>query len=51
MDEYNENLRVSTTTGNWRDTSLNHLYVLDSDLNIIGSIIPSRLKIIACLSI
>lgn len=39
MDEYKENFRITTTTGNtWRDTSLNHLYVLDQDLKIIGSV-------------
>ncbi len=38
MDEYNGNLRVAVTTGNWRATSSNHLYVLDKDLKVIGSI-------------
>ena len=38
MDEYNGNLRVAVTTGNWRDTSLNHVYVLNKDLKLIGSI-------------
>ncbi|MAG07506.1 hypothetical protein CMI46_01700 [Candidatus Pacearchaeota archaeon] len=38
MDEHEGNFRIATTTGNWRDTSLNHLYVLDSDLDIIGSV-------------
>ena len=39
MDEYNNNLRITTTTGNtWQDTSLNHLYILDKDLEIIGSV-------------
>ncbi len=39
MDEYEGNFRIATTTGNtWRDTSLNHLYVLDEDLTIIGSV-------------
>lgn len=38
MDEYEGNFRITTTTGDtWRDTSLNHLYVLDEDLDIIGS--------------
>jgi len=36
MDEYNGNFRIATTTGNWRAESLNHVYILDSDLNIIG---------------
>lgn len=38
MDEHKGNLRIATTTGNWRATSLNHLYVLDEDLEIIGSV-------------
>lgn len=38
MDEYKGNFRIATTTGNWRDTSLNHLYVLDENLEIIGSV-------------
>jgi len=39
MDEYNENFRIATTTGDsWRDTSLNHLYVLNKNLEIIGSV-------------
>jgi uncharacterized secreted protein with C-terminal beta-propeller domain len=38
MDENDGNLRVAVTTGNWRDTSLNHLYVLNKDLKVIGSI-------------
>jgi len=38
MDEYKNNFRIATTTGNWRETSLNHLYVLDKDLKIIGSV-------------
>ena len=43
MDEYKGNLRVATTTGNawWgmgRSESLNHMYVLDGDLDIIGSV-------------
>jgi uncharacterized secreted protein with C-terminal beta-propeller domain/ribosomal protein S25 len=40
MDEYNNNFRIATTTGNsWRlDNSLNHLYILNSDLEIIGSV-------------
>jgi inhibitor of cysteine peptidase len=36
MDEYNGNFRIATTTNNWRTESLNHMYVLDSNLNIIG---------------
>ena len=38
MDEFNGDFRIATTTGNWRETSLNHLYVLDKDLKIIGSV-------------
>ncbi len=43
IDENDGNLRIATTTGNtwgWggADSSLNHLYVLDDDLEIIGSV-------------
>jgi len=39
MDEYECYLRVAVTTGNsWRDNSLNHVYVLDKDLEIVGSV-------------
>jgi uncharacterized secreted protein with C-terminal beta-propeller domain len=39
MDEYRGKFRIATTTGNtWQETSLNHLYVLDEDLEIIGEI-------------
>ncbi len=40
MDEHKGNFRITTTTGNmWSsDSSLNHLYVLDKDLEIIGSV-------------
>ena len=42
MDEYDGNLRVVTTTGNswwgWGSESLNHLYVLDGELDVIGSV-------------
>lgn len=38
MDENDGNLRVAVTTGNWGDTNLNHLYVLDKDLKVIGSL-------------
>jgi uncharacterized secreted protein with C-terminal beta-propeller domain len=39
MDEYNGNFRIATTTGNlWEGNSLNHLYVLDGDLKIIGKV-------------
>jgi len=39
MDEYENTFRIATTTGNtWQDTSLNHVYLLDKDLEIISSI-------------
>lgn len=38
MDEHNGYLRVATTTGNWRATSLNHLYILDGNLDIVGKV-------------
>jgi uncharacterized secreted protein with C-terminal beta-propeller domain len=40
MDEHKGNFRITTTTGNtWGSaTSLNHLYVLDQDLEITGSV-------------
>jgi len=38
MDEFDGYFRIATTTGNWRETSLNHLYVLDKNLKIIGSV-------------
>ncbi len=42
MDEYNEYFRIATTTGEvsrtGESTSLNHLYVLDENLKIVGKI-------------
>jgi len=39
MDEFDGNFRIATTTGdNWRSNTLNHMYVLDEDLEIIGSV-------------
>lgn len=39
MDEYDGNFRIATTTGDlWSGTSLNHMYVLNEDLEIIGSV-------------
>ena len=42
MDEYQDTFRIATTTGSmWRTdegTSKNHLYVLDADLALMGSI-------------
>lgn len=39
MDEYNGYFRVATTDQNWRSKSSgNNVYVMDEDLNIVGSI-------------
>lgn len=38
MDEYGDYLRVASTTGGWRGDTLNHVYVLDMDLEIVGSV-------------
>jgi len=40
MDEFEGNFRIATTTGNifGNGVSLNHLYVLNSDLEIIGQV-------------
>ncbi len=41
LDEYNGNFRIATTTGNsWDETDeqKNHLFILDKDLNEIGSV-------------
>ncbi|MGV8152355.1 MAG: beta-propeller domain-containing protein [Candidatus Nanoarchaeia archaeon] len=39
MDEYGGNLRVATTTGNlWNGDSLNHVYILDEEMQIIGKL-------------
>lgn len=38
MDEYNGYLRIATTSGDWGESLVNQLYVLDSDLNIVGSV-------------
>lgn len=39
MDEYNNNFRIATTTDSWRSTgSLNHVYILDSNLKITGKL-------------
>ncbi len=38
MDEYNGYFRIATTTGNWRAESMNHVYVLDSNLDIVGKV-------------
>jgi len=36
MDEYADHFRVATTT--WGETTRNHVYILDVDLNIVGSL-------------
>nr|WP_052293960.1 beta-propeller domain-containing protein [Methanothermococcus okinawensis] len=41
MDEYNGNLRVATTIGNYwkfRDRTTNNIYILDNELNIKGKL-------------
>jgi len=39
MDEYDGHFRIATTTGNiWDETSRNHIYVLDENLNIVGRV-------------
>jgi len=39
MDEYNGYFRIATTTGNtWGGTSLNHLYVLNEELEVVGKV-------------
>lgn len=36
MDEYNGYLRIATTSGNWGDSLVNQVYVLDSNLETVG---------------
>lgn len=39
MDEFEENLRVATTTGEvWAGNSVNHMFVLDKNMKLIGSV-------------
>jgi len=38
MDEHNGYFRIATTTNQWTETSLNHLYVLDEGMNIVGKV-------------
>ncbi len=38
MDEHDGYFRIATTTGSWRSENYNHLYVLDSDLEISGKL-------------
>ena len=36
MDEYNGSLRIATTSGNWGDSLVNQVYVLDNNLETVG---------------
>lgn len=36
MDEYNGYLRIATTSGNWGESLVNQVYVLDSNLETVG---------------
>lgn len=36
MDEYNGYLRIATTSGDWGDSLVNQVYVLDSNLETVG---------------
>jgi uncharacterized secreted protein with C-terminal beta-propeller domain len=38
MDEYKGNFRIATTTGGWISKELNHLYVLNENLETIGKL-------------
>ncbi len=39
LDENKGYLRIATTTGDtWSQSSLNHVYVLDADMNVVGSL-------------
>ncbi|MCA9374128.1 beta-propeller domain-containing protein [Candidatus Peregrinibacteria bacterium] len=38
MDEYANNFRIATTTDNWEDGASNNLYVLDQNMNLVGSL-------------
>lgn len=38
LDEFNGNLRVAVTTGGWSGNTLNHLYILNDNLKIVGSV-------------
>jgi len=39
MDEYQGYFRIATTTGNfWQSSSMNNLYILDEDLEIVGMV-------------
>jgi uncharacterized secreted protein with C-terminal beta-propeller domain len=39
LDEYNGYLRVAATVGGWWDNQHNNLYVLDSNMDIVGQVI------------
>jgi inhibitor of cysteine peptidase len=36
MDEFNDYLRIATTSGNWGESLVNQVYVLDSNLETVG---------------
>ncbi|MGN1316830.1 MAG: beta-propeller domain-containing protein [Acutalibacteraceae bacterium] len=36
MDEYNGYLRIATTSGNWGDSLVNQVYILDENLETVG---------------
>ncbi len=38
MDEHNGYFRIATTTSGFRSDSLNHMYVLDAAMNIVGKL-------------
>lgn len=39
MDEFNGYFRIATTTGNvWDQSSSNHIYVMDKNLKVVGSV-------------
>jgi uncharacterized secreted protein with C-terminal beta-propeller domain len=39
MDEYGDNFRIATTTGDtWNNTSKNNLYILDENMKLVGKI-------------
>jgi len=38
MDEFNDNFRIATTSGQWRSIQSNNLYVLDMDMNTVGKL-------------
>jgi len=38
MDEYDGYFRIATTTGNWRTEQMNHVYILDDTLQLVGKL-------------